>query len=244
MNRLQNKVAIVTGGSSGIGRKTVELFIQEGATVIACDINEEALTQLKKEVPITTKKLDISSEENWQQVLKEINEEFGRIDILINNAGVSSDKGLAQTTPKDWEFQYKINSLGPFLGIKHVTPYMKENNGGAIVNTVSYTALIGSGTNAYTASKGATRAISKAAAVDLAPFNIRVNSVYPGVIQTPMSEAVSEMKEALNYLISHTPLGRLGKPEEVANTLLFLASDEASYITGAEVVIDGGYSAK
>lgn len=244
MNRLQNKVAIVTGGSSGIGRKTVELFIQEGATVIACDINEEALTQLKKEVPVTTKKLDISSEENWQQVLKEINEEFGRIDILINNAGVSSDKGLAQTTPKDWEFQYKINSLGPFLGIKHVTPYMKENNGGAIVNTVSYTALIGSGTNAYTASKGATRAISKAAAVDLAPFNIRVNSVYPGVIQTPMSEAVSEMKEALNYLISHTPLGRLGKPEEVANTLLFLASDEASYITGAEVVIDGGYSAK
>lgn len=244
MNRLQNKIAIVTGGSSGIGRKTVELFIQEGATVIACDINEEALTQLKKEVPVTTKKLDISSEENWQQVLKEINEEFGRIDILINNAGVSSDKGLAQTTPKDWEFQYKINSLGPFLGIKHVTPYMKENNGGAIVNTVSYTALIGSGTNAYTASKGATRAISKAAAVDLAPFNIRVNSVYPGVIQTPMSEAVSEMKEALNYLISHTPLGRLGKPEEVANTLLFLASDEASYITGAEVVIDGGYSAK
>lgn len=244
MNRLQNKIAIVTGGSSGIGRKTVELFIQEGATVIACDINEEALTQLKKEVPVTTKKLDISSEENWQQVLKEINEEFGRIDILINNAGVSSDKGLAQTTPKDWEFQYKINSLGPFLGMKHVTPYMKENKGGAIVNTVSYTALIGSGTNAYTASKGATRAISKAAAVDLAPFNIRVNSVYPGVIQTPMSEAVSEMKEALDYLISHTPLGRLGKPEEVANTLLFLASDEASYITGAEVVIDGGYSAK
>ena len=244
MNRLQNKIAIVTGGSSGIGRKTVELFIQEGATVIACDINEEALTQLKKEIPVTTKKLDISSEENWQQVLKEINEEFGRIDILINNAGVSSDKGLAQTTPKDWEFQYKINSLGPFLGMKHVTPYMKENKGGAIVNTVSYTALIGSGTNAYTASKGATRAISKAAAVDLAPFNIRVNSIYPGVIQTPMSEAVSEMKEALDYLISHTPLGRLGKPEEVANTLLFLASDEASYITGAEVVIDGGYSAK
>lgn len=243
MGRLNDKIAIVTGGASGIGEKIGERFTKEGAIVIACDINEAALEKIATKANTIVKKLDISSEENWKKVVQEVVTEFGRIDILVNNAGVSSDKGLENTTEKDWEIQHKINAWGPFLGMKTVVPEMKKAGKGAIVNTASYTALIGAGINAYTGSKGSIRAISRAAAAELGYNNIRVNSVYPGVIETPMSAAVSEYKEAMNQLIAGTPLGRLGKPEEIANAILFLASDEASYINGAEVVIDGGYSA-
>ena len=243
MNRLKNKVALVTGGTSGIGEKITDCFIAEGATVVVCDINQEALNKAKGKENVVTKKLDISSEAEWTQVVQEVIEQFGKIDILANNAGISSDKGLETTTVQEWELQHKINALGPFLGMKAVVPYMKKAGQGSIVNTASYTALVGAGINGYTGSKGSIRAVSKAAAADLGYFNIRFNSVYPGVIETPMSAAVSEYKEAMAQLIQATPLGRIGKPEEVANAILFLASDEASFINGAELVIDGGYSA-
>ncbi|WEG74111.1 SDR family NAD(P)-dependent oxidoreductase [Vagococcus intermedius] len=243
MKRLEGKIAIITGGASGIGEKTTQRFLEEGAQVIVCDINEKSMEYLSDVPNVTTKKLDVSSEDNWELVIAEIMETYGRIDILINNAGISSDKGLENTTEADWELQHKINSWGPFVGMKKVVPLMKEAGKGVIVNTASYTALIGAGINAYTGSKGSVRAVTRAAAAELGTFNIRVNSVYPGVIETPMSAAVKEHKEAMDFLVANTPLKRLGQPEEVANAILFLASDEASYITGTELVVDGGYSA-
>ncbi len=147
-------------------------------------------------------------------------------------------------TDQDWALMHKINSFGPFLGIKHVSKYMKEADKGSIVNTSSYTAIIGSGFNEYSASKGSLRAIARAAAAEYGQFNIRVNTVFPGVIETPMTANIGQFKEAMDMLIRATPMGRLGQPDEVAKAILFLASDEASYITGGELVIDGGYSAR
>ena len=243
MGRLANKIAIVTGGASWMGEMMVKRFVEEGATVIAADINEANLEKIKGE-HITAVKLDVSSDESWKQAIDTVIEKFGRIDILINNAGIASEKTADQITEKDWEIMHKINGFGPFLGIKHVAPYMKEAKQGAIVNISSYTALVGMGMNAYTSSKGSVRATSRAAAAELGSFNVRVNAIFPGTIETPMTQALSEAKEQMAMLVRATPMQRLGKPEEVANAALFLASDEASYITGAELVIDGGYSAR
>lgn len=244
MDRLKNKIVIITGGASGMGASMVKLFSDEGATVIAADINEENLEKIAELDNIEGMKLDVSSDENWVDLTKTVVDKYGRIDILINNAGVSSEKRPDQITDEDWSFMHKINSFGPFLGIKHASVYMKEAGKGSIVNTCSYTAIIGSGFNHYSASKGSLRAIARAAAADLGQFNIRVNTVFPGVIETPMTSKLTEYKDAMNMLVNATPMKRLGKPEEVANAILFLASDEASYITGGELVIDGGYSAQ
>lgn len=244
MTRLKNKIAIVTGGASGMGAAMLELFIKNGATVIAADINEENLAKIGELENVIPKKLDVSSDENWAQVVKEVKEQFGRIDILVNNAGISSEKPAHLVTEQDWLLMQKINSFGPFLGIKHVGGVMKEQKAGSIVNISSYTALVGMGNNPYSASKGAVRATSKAAAAELAAYNVRVNAIFPGTIETPMTDALKEAKQQLDMLVRATPMQRLGQPHEVANAALFLASDEASYIAGAELVIDGGYSAR
>jgi len=244
MNRLKDKIAIITGGASGMGAAMAKMFASEGATVIAADINEENLAKISELEQVEGMKLDVSSDENWAELTKSVVEKYGRIDILINNAGISSEKTPDQISDADWSLMHKINSFGPFLGIKHASKYMKEAGRGSIVNTSSYTAIIGSGFNSYSASKGSLRAIARAAAADLGQFNIRVNTVFPGVIETPMVAKLTEYKEAMEMLVRATPMQRLGQPEEVANAILFLASDEASYITGAELVIDGGYSAR
>lgn len=244
MGRLDNKIAIITGGASGMGAAMAKLFASQGATVIAADINEDNLAKIAEVENVEGMKLDVSSDENWADLTKAVIEKYGRIDILINNAGISSEKTPDQITDADWNIMHKINSFGPFLGIKHVSKYMKEAGKGAIVNTSSYTAIIGSGFNHYSASKGSLRAIARAAAAELGSFNIRVNTVFPGVIETPMTAKLTEYKEAMDMLVRATPMQRLGQPEEVANAILFLASDEASYITGGELVIDGGYSAR
>lgn len=244
MSRLNGKIAIITGGASGMGAEMAKLFKANGATVIAADINEHNLEKIAALEHIHTKKLDVSSDENWATVVQEVKDEFGRIDILVNNAGISSEKALGQITEEDWLLLSKINSFGTFLGIKHVGNVMKEQQKGSIVNISSYTALIGMGNNAYSASKGAVRATSRAAAAELAPYQVRVNAIFPGTIETPMTDGLKEAKEALQMLVKATPMQRLGQPEEVANAALFLASDEASYIAGAELVIDGGYSAR
>lgn len=244
MGRLENKIAIITGGASGMGAAMAKLFSAEGATVIAADINEENLAKISELDNVEGMKLDVSNDENWAELTKTIVDKYGRIDILINNAGISSEKAPDQITDADWALMHKINSFGPFLGIKHVSKYMKEAGQGSIVNTSSYTAIIGSGLNHYSASKGSLRAIARAAAAELGSFNIRVNTVFPGVIETPMTANLMEYKAAMDMLVQATPMQRLGKPEEVANAILFLASDEASYITGGELVIDGGYSAR
>ncbi|ADC51576.1 cyclopentanol dehydrogenase [Alkalihalophilus pseudofirmus OF4] len=242
--RVKDKVAIVTGGASGIGKEIVRLFQQEGATVIAADINEEALKEVAKWDLVHAKVLDVSSEESWSALASTVEDEFGRIDILVNNAGISSEKPLEDISINDWDIMMRINSFGPFAGIKHVAPIMEKQKSGSIVNISSYTAQIGLGLNAYSASKGAVRALSKAAATHYGRQGVRVNAIFPGVIETPMTQALQSSSQMLNQLIQATPLGRLGKPEDIANTVLFLSSDESSYITGAEIVIDGGFSAQ
>lgn len=243
MSRLKDKVAIITGGASGIGASLAKLFTAEGATVIAADINQDALNEISTHENIHGMKLDVTSEENWQTLVNNIEKQFGKIDILINNAGVSSEKSIQQIDYKDWELLSKINGFGTLLGLKYIIPIMEKYKTGSIVNLSSVTAQVGMGLNSYTASKGSVRAITKAAAAEFGRKGVRVNAVFPGVIETPMTANLESSADQLKQINAMTPLGRLGKPEEVANAILFLASDEASYITGAELVIDGGYSA-
>ena len=244
MNRLKDKIAIVTGGASGIGEKVVEFFHNEGATVYSVDINEAVLTKDKDKKNVIGVHMDVSLDQSWKSLVNDVAGKFGRIDILVNNAGISSEVPFDQITIEDWESLMDVNGFSQFLGMKYVAAIMSEKNKGSIVTIASYTALIGQGFNHYTASKGAVRAISKAAYTHFAKDGIRVNAIFPGVINTPMVAALSSSKAALDSLVQGTPLGRLGEPEDIANAVVFLASDEASYITGAELVIDGGFSAQ
>lgn len=244
MGRFNDKVIIVTGGASGIGKRIVELFQAEGGKVIAADINKGQLEQVGKISNVVGKYLDVSSEESWQQLGKYVKDTYGKIDILVNNAGISSEKMIDSITIEDWDVMMRINSFGPFAGMKHIAPYMLEQKSGSIVNISSYTAVIGMGLNAYSASKGAVRAISKAAATMYGIHGVRVNAIFPGVIQTPMTDGLKEATQVVEQLIKATPLQRLGKPDDVAKAVLFLASDDADYITGAELVIDGGFAAQ
>ncbi|WP_411501932.1 SDR family NAD(P)-dependent oxidoreductase [Brevibacillus centrosporus] len=244
MGRVANKVAIITGGASGIGECMVDLFSQEGAIVIAADINETALEAVSKKENVYGMKLNVSSDEDWASLAKEVNERFGKIDVLVNNAGISSEKPYQDINLDDWQKMLAINGFGPFAGMKHVAPYMAAQKQGSIINISSYTAQIGQGFNHYSASKGAVRAISKAAATAFGRDGVRVNALFPGIIETPMTQALSTSKELLGRLIQATPLQRLGQPADIAKAALFLASDDSAYITGAELVIDGGFSAQ
>lgn len=244
MGKLEDKVVIVTGGASGMGKEMVDVFRKEGANVIAADVNEEGLKLVGQWTNVEGIRLDVSSDEDWENTARKINDQYGRIDILINNAGITSEKEAKDTTVEDWELMMRINSYGPFAGIKHIAPYMAENGKGSIVNISSYTAQIGLGFNSYSASKGAVRTISKSASTTYGRQGIRVNAVFPGVIETPMTKNLKESGGMLKQLEQATPLGRLGQSEDVAKAVLFLASDDADYITGAELVIDGGFSAQ
>ncbi len=244
MGKLDNKVAIITGGASGIGECMVDLFAQEGAIVIAADINEAALEKASRKPNVCGMKLNVASDDDWQALAKEVHDRCGRIDILVNNAGISSEKPYEQINVEDWQKMLSINGFGPFAGIKHVAPYMAANKKGSIINISSYTAMIGQGFNHYSASKGAVRALSKAAATTFGRQGVRVNALFPGIIETPMTQALSASKDLLGHLIQATPLQRLGQPDDIAKAALFLASDDSSYITGSELVIDGGYSAQ
>lgn len=244
MGKLDGKVAIITGGASGIGEGMVDLFQEEGATVIAADINEEALKRVSEKENVHGMTLNVSSDEEWATFAKQVKAQFGKIDVLVNNAGISSEKPYTDIDLDDWQKMMSINGFGPFAGMKHIAPMMAEQKSGSIVNISSYTAQIGQGFNHYSASKGAVRAISKAAATTFGNQGVRVNALFPGIIETPMTENLSASKELLNQLVQATPLQRLGTPADIAQAALFLASDDSSYITGAELVIDGGFSAQ
>ncbi len=244
MGKLDNKIALITGGASGMGKRMTELFVEEGAYVIAADINKELLDAVSQHDRVEGKVLNVMSEDDWKKAVEEIIADHGRIDILINNAGISSEKQIQDITIEDWDLMMRVNSFGPFAGMKHVLPYMAKQQRGSVVNISSYTAMVGMGTNTYTASKGAVRSISRAASTQYGRFGIRVTAVFPGVIKTPMTEKLSESSEVLQRLIQATPLQRLGTADDVALSVLFLASDDAAYITGAELVIDGGFSAQ
>lgn len=246
MGRLSGKVAIVTGAAQGMGEATARLFAYEGAKVIVADVNAEKGEAVAADIGENAifHKLDVSSDEDWAAIVKAGGDAFGPVNVLVNNAGLVHFTPIEMLDPNDFNKILGVNTLGPILGTKHVSPVMKANGGGAIVNISSVDGLRGAnGLTCYTASKWALRGITKCHAYELGTSGIRVNSVHPGGVDTPMGNAAGRPKEEVNQVFKRLPLGRIGDPEEIAKASVFLASDEASYITGAELAVDGGWTA-
>lgn len=244
--RLTGKVCIVTGAAQGMGEATARLFASEGAKVAMGDVNAEKGEAVAKDIGSDAffQTLDVSSDDGWAAFIKGVMEKFGRIDALINNAGLVHFTPIEMLDPADFDRILGVNTLGPILGTKHVTPIMKKQGGGSIVNISSVDGLRGAnGLTCYTASKWALRGITKCHAFELGTSGIRVNSVHPGGVNTPMGNAAGRPEEEVNMVFRRLPLGRIGKPAEIAQASLFLASDEASYVTGAEIAVDGGWTA-
>jgi NAD(P)-dependent dehydrogenase (short-subunit alcohol dehydrogenase family) len=237
--RLRDKVALVTGGGRGIGRACVELFAEEGASVVVADISDPDPFEHEK---ISTVRLDVTKAEDWARVVGEVVETHGRIDVLMNNAGlVGSYDPLDSIAMEDWNHVVAVNQTGTFLGMRTVVPVMREKGGGSIVNVSSIWGIAGAaGVSAYQASKGAVRLMSKNAALSYVGDGIRVNSLHPGIVDTPMIAAQDE--DITAAVVEATPMKRLADPRELAYGALFLACDESSYVTGAELVVDGGYT--
>ncbi len=245
MGALDGRVAIVTGAGSlgGQGEAEVRLFAAEGATVVVADLERSAGAEVAAEVGPQAMffPLDVTRAQDWAVLVDLALARFGRIDVLVNNAGVWLAKGLLETTPEEFRRVVEVNQTGVFLGMAAVAPGMQRRGGGAIVNICSTAGLKGGGMpHAYAASKWAVRGMSRAAAWELAPYGIRVNAVCPGVIDTPMIEGGAETLDRLAKLI---PSGRVGAPEEVARLVLFLAGDASSYVSGAEITVDAAYTA-
>ena len=247
--RLQNKVAIVTGGASGIGEACSRIFVREGAKVIISDIDEAKGVSLEAELAPDAVFFnhDVTQEDAWDEAVAIAESKWGRLDIVVNNAGMSGAKGrtvVEDVVLDDWNDVFAVNSTAVMLGTRAGIKSMKKIGGGSIINVSSIFGIVGSKAGApYHASKGAARVFSKAAAVQYAPDNIRVNSVHPGFTDTPMTTDIHSVKEIRDYREGMTPMGRLGVPEDIANGCLYLASDESSWVTGIELVIDGGETA-
>ena len=248
--RLENKVALISGGARGMGAVEAKLFAEEGAKVIIGDILEEEGRKVEAEINEAGGEcvfvlLDVSSEEAWQNAVNEAVSRYGKLDILVNNAGIYRAHNVEETTSDEWDQVMDINAKGVFLGTKHAIPAMRDAGGGSIVNISSVAGLVGSrATSAYNASKGAVRLLTKSTSIQYASDGIRANSVHPGTIETPMTEGFLADPSMRQDRMDRTPIGRLGKPEDVAYGALFLASDEASFMTGSELVIDGGRTAE
>ncbi|GGB53252.1 2,5-dichloro-2,5-cyclohexadiene-1,4-diol dehydrogenase [Lentibacillus populi] len=246
--RLENKVVIITGAASGQGKAEALLFSKHGAKVVISDINEDALYETETEIKnqggeVISVKHNISLEEEWENVIAITEDRFGILDILINNAGILSRKGLQSTSLEEFNQIQTVNTQGTFLGMKYAAPLMEKSGGGSIVNISSIYGLVGSeGSISYHASKGAIRLMTKSAAVQLSKDFIRVNSIHPGVIETPMSNTIATSDG--HPLESKFPWPKLGQPEDIAYGALYLASDESKFVTGSELVIDGGYTAQ
>lgn len=247
MGRLSNKVAIITGGSQGMGEATVRQFIANGAKVVIADILDEKGQALADELgnDAAFKHHDVSSEKSWQAVVEFTEKKFGKLNVLVNNAGILHVASLVDTTENDFMRVTKVNQLGPLLGMQAVVEPMKRAGVGSIINISSFEGLQAkNGLTAYVASKWALRGMTKSAAIELGRYNIRVNSVHPGGIHTPMSGATSaEPDEQANAIYAKHPIPRVGMPDEVAAVSLFLATDEATYTTGSELIADGGWNA-
>lgn len=243
MVRLKDKVAIITGGASGMGEAHVRLFIEEGAKVVFTDINAEKGELLAEELGMNAVfvQQDVTDEKGWETVVSEAEKAFGPVNILVNNAGISPVLSVEHSSLDDYMNVVNINQVSVFLGMKYVTASMKKAESGSIINISSINGLSG-GAIGYTDTKFAVRGMTKAAAKELAQYNIRVNSVHPGVINTPMVQH-SDAFEQIQAMVHMIPLQRMSEPNEISQLVLFLASDDSSYSTGAEFIADGGITA-
>ncbi len=239
MKRLDGKVAIVTGAGRGIGRGIAETFAREGAITYALSRGENEVYP----DGINYRQLDVASEAGWKKIVDEVISKHEKIDVLVNNAGIIAYDGIEEMSMDTWMHIVGVNQTSVWLGMKYVIPHMKKVKQGSIVNVSSIwgNAAV-SGAHAYHATKGAVRNMSKSAAITHAQDNIRINSLHPGFIITPLTEAQDPNVNA--WVVSRTPMNRAGTVQEVANCALFLASDESSFMTGSELVVDGGYLAQ
>lgn len=257
--RLEGKVALISGGAGGMGQAMGRVFTREGAKVVLADMLDDTGQKFVRDLreggyDAVYVHLDVTKEGDWDRAVAETVRAFGRLDILVNGAGVSGRRTTPENDLDNWNRVMNINSTGVYLGTKAVVETMKKAGGGAITNISSIAGIVGMTgqqqppdaplTGAYAASKGAVRTLTKANAIQLAQFNIRVNSVHPGVIDTPMTAVMMADPEARERQLLRHPIGRIGRPEDIAYAILYLSSDEASFVTGAELVVDGGYIAQ
>ena len=252
MPRLEGKVALISGGARGQGAAEVLLFAKEGAKVVFGDLLDDEGRQIEAQVAelggdATYIHLDVTSADDWDAAVQTALDRYGRLDILVNNAGILGRRtGLEDTTSEQWDRVLEVNAKGAFLGTKAAIPALRDAGGGSIINISSIAGIIAdpTGIPAYQASKGALRLLTKSTAIQYAADNIRCNSVHPGLIVTAMSEDVLADPDSRQTFFGSIPLGRLGTVDDIANGVLFLASDESSYVTGSELVIDGGLVAQ
>ena len=249
MGRLDGKVAIISGGARGQGEVEAKLFAKEGAKVVFGDILDDEGRQVEAAIrqaggEATYVHLDVTQEADWQEAVQTAVSTYGKLDILVNNAGILRRDGIEETTKELWDTILAVNATGVFLGTKYAIPEMRKAGGGSIVNISSISGMIALGGPAYNASKGAVRVFTKVTAVHHADDNIRCNSVHPGPVRTPMTESTYSDPDMLAQRLQSMPLGRIGTSEDIAYGVLYLASDEAAYVTGSELVIDGGYTAQ
>ena len=247
--RLAGKVAIISGGARGMGAVEARLFARHGAKVAVGDVREGVGRELVAEIVADGGEamfvaLDVTSAEQWAGAVDAVMGAYGRLDALVNNAGIYHRANVEETSGGDWDRMLGINGKGVFLGTRAAVPAMRASGGGSVVNISSVAGIIGSATStAYNASKGAVRLLTKSSAVQHAADGIRVNSVHPGPIETDMLDLVFPEDGMRELRAANIPMGRMGTPEDVAMGVLFLASDESSYMTGSELVIDGGFTA-
>lgn len=246
MGRLEGKTAIITGAAQGMGAATAHLFAQEGARLLLGDVQVEMGEKLAGDIggACLFEKLDVSQDLDWAAIVDMAKTQFGQVDILINNAGLVHFTAIEYLDVEQAQHIFSVNTLGALLGIKHVVPGMKAQKSGSIINVSSVDGLRGcNGLSVYTASKWALRGLTKSLAYELGTSGIRVNSIHPGGVNTPMGNSRGLPPEELASAFQRVPLQRIGEPEEIAQASLFLASEAASYITGAELAVDGGWGA-
>ena len=248
--RLENKVALISGGARGMGAVEAMLFAKEGAKVVIGDMLEDEGRKTEAEINEAGGEcifvtLDVSDEAAWEKAVDEVVSRFGKLDILVNNAGIYRAHNVEETSSEEWDQIMDINAKGVFLGTKAAIPEMRKAGGGSIINISSTAGLVGSRTSAaYSASKGAVRIFSKSTAIQYAAEGIRANSIHPGPIDTDMGDQVWPDAESKERTMNRVALSRIGTAEDVAYGALYLASDESSFVTGSELVIDGGVTAQ